>query len=758
MKHSLLHALALAGALTLALTGVGHAWAPKTAPLMTKWAKQVNPNHPWPDYPRPQFVRADWLNLNGIWQYQPGAEGDSVPTGKTLTSEICVPYPVESALSGVMEHHERLWYRRHFTVPGAWKGKRVVLNFGAVDYESEVYINGKSVGVHHGGYAPFGYDVTPYLKGGGPQELIVRVYDPTESGGQPRGKQTTQPGGIMYTPTTGIWQTVWLEPVSPLSIRDLRITPDIDAKRVNITVHAPGATAQTRVTLKISAAGAVVKTVTAKPNTLVAVPIPNERLWSPDHPFLYDLDVTLAQGSAVTDHVGSYFGMRKISLGMDHGIKKMLLNNKFVFEIGPLDQGFWPDGIYTQPNEAALKADIAAMKRYGFNMVRKHIKVEPARWYYWTDHLGLLVWQDMPSADSYIGNPPPVDKPEYERELRDMVTTHWNVPSIIMWDTYNEGQGQFDTPRLVKLVKTLDPSRLVNQASGGGYFDAGDVYDVHSYPPPNCPPPSATQALACGEYGGIGFLVQGHTWKPTGGGYTNVKTPADLEELYAEFANDLKTFRDQKGMSAAVYTQITDVETELNGLMTYDRVFKCDPAKIALANHFQYPVPTYREIIPTSEKTGQTWKYTLTAPPTDWYATNFDDTTWQTGPGGFGSANTPGAGPVDTPWTTGDIWLRRTFNPGALTAAQISQLVVRDYHDEDIDVYINGVPAYSAPGYISSYEYRPLSAAARKAILPNAANTLAVHCHQTGGGQYIDVGIFERLPAKAKSVQTGHAQ
>ena len=446
--------------------------------------------------------------------------------------------------------------------------------------------------------------------------------------------------------------------------------------------------------------------------------------------------------------------MRSITLGRVGGATRILLNGKFLFETGALDQGYWPDGLYTPPSEAALKADIQAMKTYGFNMVRKHIKVEPARWYYWTDKMGLLVWQDMPSPNSYLPGgvtPPPVDKPEFETELRDLVTTHWNSPSIILWDIFNEGQGQYDTPRLVSLVKTLDPSRLVNQASGGGYFGAGDVLDVHSYPPPNCPDPSGTQALACGEYGGIGLIVPGHTWRPTGGGYTNVKTGADLEELYGEFAGRLKTFRDQRGLSAAVYTQITDVETELNGLMTYDRTLKCDPAQIALANRFQYPVPTYREIIPTSEKVSQTWRYTTARPPADWFQPSFDDSAWKQGPGGFGD-DAPGHGLIGTPWTDtpGDIWLRRAFNPGPLTPAQIARLVLRDYHDEDIDVYLNGVPAYSAPGYISSYEYRPLNSAAKQSLRPDAYNELAVHCRQTEGGQYVDVGLFERIPGQPR--------
>ncbi len=747
--RALMLSVLLTAALPLLLHGTAHAWAQKKAPLMTPWASQVNPKHPWPDYPRPQMVRTDWMNLNGLWQYQPGQDGDALPTRTKLSSEILVPYPVESALSGVMEHHDRLWYRRSFTVPAAWNAKRVLLHFGAVDFESEVYVNGKSVGTHRGGYLPFTYDVTPYLTKTGPQELIVRVFDATDDAGEPRGKQSIHPGGIMYTPTTGIWQTVWLEPVAAASIKDLKIVPNIDTKTVSVTVNPSMTTKNAKAVVTVLASGKVVRTVSGAPGAALSIPVPNEKLWSPTHPYLYTLSVKMVQNGVATDVVHSYFGMRKISIGMDHGVKKMLLNNKFVFEIGPLDQGFWPDGIYTQPNEAALKFDISTIKRFGFNMVRKHIKVEPARWYYWTDKMGLLVWQDMPSANSYTDHPQPIDKPEYEKELRGMVSALGNVPSIIMWDTFNEGQGQYDTPRLVSMVKKMDPSRLVNEASGGGYFGAGDVDDIHSYPPPACPKPSATMALACGEYGGIGYLIPGHTWTKAGGGYTNVKSPSDLVELYAEFSGKLKTFRDVNGMSAAVYTQTTDVENELNGLLTYDRRFKCSPADIALANHFLYPVPTYTPVIPTSETISQRWKYTTTKPADDWDTVNFDDTAWTQGAGGFGT-DPPGRGPVGTPWTTDDIWLRRSFALPDLTPLQISRLVIRDFHDEDIDVYINGVKAYSAPGFISAYEDRSLTPEGRQAIRPGQVNTLAVHCHQTTGGQYIDVGLSERTPAPAK--------
>ncbi len=748
--------LACALALPLLAPRGALAWAPKKAPIMTRFAAQVDPNKPLPEYPRPQLARSEWMNLNGIWQYQSGAEGDAAPIGKTLGSEICVPYPVESALSGVMEHHDRLWYRRTFTVPAAWKNRRLMLNFGAVDYEAEVFVNGQSAGVHTGGYEQFSLDITKYLQGTGPQELIVRVFDPTEAGGQPRGKQTTKPGGIMYTPTTGIWQTVWLEPVAATAIESLHMVPDVDGKLVRVTVNATGATPDTRAAITIKDGNRVVASALVAPGVEFAIPIKNAKLWSPSSPFLYDVNVTLREGKKPGDQVASYFGMRKISVGMSGGVPRMLLNNKFVFEIGPLDQGFWPDGIYTAPTDEALRSDIAMEKTLGFNMVRKHIKVEPARWYYWADRLGIMVWQDMPSPNSYIGNPPPIDRPAFEKQVGNVIRSRWNSPAIIMWVIFNEGQARHDTAQLVGMAKALDPSRLVDRDSGAGYEDAanpdsavGDVDDVHSYPPPAAPPASATgQALACGEYGGIGFIIPGHTWRSEGWGYTTIHSAPELQDLYGEFTGLLKGFRDQKGLSAAVYTEITDVEIESNGLMTYDRVLKCDPAQIALANRFAYPVPTFKEIVATSEKASQTWKYTFAAPAAEWSQKAFDDAAWQAGPGGFGTEMTPGRGLLGTVWNTPDIWLRRTFNPGSLTAEQISQLVLRDFHDEDVEVFINGVRAYDSKGYIGSYEFKPLSAEARQALIPNAANTLAIHCHQTEGGQYIDAGIFQRIPAK----------
>ena len=755
--QTLRHArMALALALPLLCAQAAHAWAPKKASLMTKWAAQVDPKAPLPEYPRPQLVRKDWLNLNGIWQYQPGGEGDATPTGQNLSSEILVPFPVDSALSGVMERRDRLWYRRNFTVPGNWRGQRIKLNFGAVDYEAEVIVNGQTVGTHLGGYEQFSYDITPYLRGEGAQELIVRVFDPTERGGQPRGKQTNTPGGIMYTPTTGIWQTVWMEPVSRNSIVGVHMTPDIDAGQVKMFVAAPAATGSTSATVRIKDGNRVISTTRVRPNSDVSIPVVNAKLWSPDNPFLYDVEVVLNDGNAQTDQISSYFGMRKISMGMSGGFQRLLLNNKFVFQMGPLDQGFWPDGIYTAPTDEALEYDIKATKELGFNMTRKHIKVEPARWYYHCDKLGLMVWQDMPSENSYTGNPKPLDKQAFENQLVSVITSHWNSPSIVMWVIFNEGQGYYDPQRLVTAAKQLDPSRLVSRNSGVDFGDdlsISDIRDAHAYPAPNYPPYNPAQASVCGEYGGIGFLYKGHLYRGDDYNYqtyTIVETQEELHDMYGLFTDKLRQFRDTQGLSAAVYTEITDVETEINGLLTYDRIMKVDPAKIRLANAFKYPVPTYTSVVPTSETQSQTYAYSFENPAADWSDVNFAGAAnWKVGAGGFGTDITPGIGQLGTVWNTPDIWLRRNFTLPNLTAEQVKQLVITNFHDEDVEIYLNGVLAYSRKGYTSGYESAPIREEARRALNIGGQNVMAIHCHQTGGGQYIDAGLSLKSVPKA---------
>ena len=550
-------------------------WKPADGPLKTRWAKDVAPEKALPEYPRPQMVRKEWRNLNGLWD---------IKLGDGTESKILVPYPVESALSGVMKHSDRLTYHRSFEIPKGWSGQQVLLHFGAVDWEAKVTLNGKELGVHRGGYDPFTFDITAALKKEGAQEITVEVFDPTDLGGQARGKQKLKPGSIMYTPTTGIWQTVWLEPVPEDRIESLKITPDVDAGNVRVRVNArlnPNRDEAVGIVAVAFEGGKEVARVGGQPGKELILPISNPHLWSPDDPFLYDLRIEIG-----LDSVTSYFGMRKIALGKDEkGITRMMLNGKPVFQVGPLDQGFWPDGIYTAPTDEALRWDVAETKRLGFNTTRKHVKVEPDRWYYWCDKLGLLVWQDMPCGNSYTDKPQPIDKPQFKAELVSMVTNHWNHPAIILWVLFNESQGQHDTEALVAEVKALDPSRLINNASGNDDKNCGDVIDLHSYPGPDSPRPEEKRAAVLGEFGGLGLPVEGHTWSKKTWGYEGTKNIEDLTRSYEKLLAKAWGLKDTAGLSAVIYTQLTDVETECNGLLTYDReVNKVIAERAAAAN------------------------------------------------------------------------------------------------------------------------------------------------------------------------------
>ncbi len=552
-------------------------WQPAAGPLKTRWAKDVTPDNVLPEYPRPQMVRKDWLNLNGLWD---------IKLGDGTESKILVPFAIESALSGVMKHVDRVTYRRSFEIPKGWSGQKVLLHFGAVDWETTVFLNGKKLGVHRGGYDAFSFDITEALKGEGAQEITVEVFDPTDLGGQPRGKQKLKPGSIMYTATTGIWQTVWLEPVSPTHIESLKIVPDVDDGCLRLTVVGSGS-----VEAVASKDGKDVAQVTGQAGSELKLSISNPKLWSPDSPHLYDLRVALKNGDKTVDSVTSYFGMRKIALGKDDkGVTRMMLNGKPVFQVGPLDQGFWPDGIYTAPTDEALRFDIVETKRLGFNTTRKHVKVEPDRWYYWCDKLGLLVWQDMPCGNSYTDKPQPIDKPQFKTELVNMVRNYWNHPSIIMWVVFNENQGQHDTEALVAEVKALDPSRLVNNASGNDDKNCGDVIDKHSYPGPESPKPEDNRAAVLGEFGGLGLPVDGHTWTKKTWGYEGTKNIEDLTKGYEKLLRKSWELNVTSGLSAVIYTQLTDVETECNGLLTYDReINKVVPERAAAVNSGKLP-------------------------------------------------------------------------------------------------------------------------------------------------------------------------
>ena len=583
-------------------------------PLLTRWAKEVSPENALPEYPRPQMVRAEWLNLNGLWDY--AIKPKDQPQPAEFDGQILVPYPVESALSGVMKPvgpENRLWYRRTFEIPKKWNDKRVLLHFGAVDWDATVWINGKKRGNHRGGYDPFTFDVTDVLKEGAKQEIVVSVWDPTNTGTQPRGKQVLKPGGIWYTAVTGIWQTVWLEPVNRAYIKSLRITPHFDESVVEIQLEAHGARGDYEVQFEVRDEYKVLtkeshKGIHGSSNWDVPfgdkarLYVDKARPWAPDSPFLYDLDVVLKADGKVVDKLSSYFGMRKIEVKKDQaGVNRLFLNNEPLFQYGPLDQGWWPDGLYTAPTDEALRYDIEVLKKLGCNMLRKHVKVEPDRLYYWCDKLGLMVWQDMPSGDKYIGgNDPDIQRsPEsagqFEAELKAMISTFYNHPCIIMWVPYNEGWGQWDTPRIVNLIKELDPTRLVNNASGWSDRGVGDVHDIHSYPGPAAPPVEDKRAAVLGEFGGLGLPVNGHTWQAEKNwGYRSFETREALTEAYVNLLGRLRSLI-AGGLSAAVYTQTTDVEVEVNGMMTYDRaMIKMDAERVAAANKALYTPPAPR--------------------------------------------------------------------------------------------------------------------------------------------------------------------
>jgi beta-galactosidase/beta-glucuronidase len=581
-------------------------WKPAPGKLMTAWAAKVDPNHPLPEYPRPQMVRdTEWTNLNGLWNYEITDLGAAKP--EKYDGKILVPFCVESALSGVMKpltEKQWLWYRRDFTAPKLADGKRLLLHFSAVDWEAVVTVNGKEVGTHRGGYDPFTFDITDAIKAGSENELVVRVADSTGRNGEPHGKQSfaaiNNPGGIFYTPCSGMWQTVWLEVVPEVSIESLVLVPDIDAAKLHVTVNVRGnadgiSVSATPIPTHVSGREPMLETAVEKtPGQEFDVNIHHPTLWSPERPYLYNLKVVLMRSGKPVDGVSSYFAMRKISVAKDEkGVMRLMLNNKPVFQFGPLDQGFWPDGIYTAPTDDALKSDIEAMKKLGFNMVRKHVKVEPDRWYYWCDKLGLLVWQDMPSGGAGSGSrrrggqgqdgvPASAEKAkQFEEELKAMIETHRNHPSIVMWVVFNEGWGQYDTSRLTKWVKEFDPSRLVNDASGWTDRQVGDVIDMHKYPGPGSPDPEASRAAVLGEFGGLGLPVDGHRWVTKNWGYRGMADQQELNQKYLDLWKGVAKLRDEKGLSAAVYTQLTDVETECNGLMTYDRaVTKVDVSSL----------------------------------------------------------------------------------------------------------------------------------------------------------------------------------
>ena len=560
-------------------------WKPVEGRISTQWSEQVNPDNVLPEYPRPIMERIEWKNLNGLWDYAIIEKGKHTPS--VFDGKILVPFAVESSLSGVAKTvgaEKELVYRRSFDVPSSWKGKRVLLHFGAVDWKTDVWVNDVKVGSHTGGFTPFSFDITEALQGKN-NTLMVKVWDPTDKGYQPRGKQVSRPEGIWYTPVTGIWQTVWLEPVSESYIQDLRITPDIDNSLLSLKALVKDATSKDLVEVKVFDGQQLVAQGKSINGECVQVAMPeNAKLWSPESPFLYTLKVSLKQNGKLVDEVSSYAAMRKYSSKRDaNGIVRLELNNKPLFQFGPLDQGWWPDGLYTAPTDEALLYDIQKTKDFGFNMIRKHIKVEPARWYTYCDKLGIIVWQDMPSGDRnpewqnriYFEGTEMKRSAEseacYRKEWKEIMDALYSYPCIGTWIPFNEAWGQFKTPEIVEWTKQYDPTRLVNPASGGNHYTCGDMLDLHNYPAPELYLYDAQRATVLGEYGGIGWVVQGHIWEPDRNwGYIQFNSSKEVTDEYVKYAEKLYDLI-PRGFSAAVYTQTTDVEVEVNGLMTYDR-------------------------------------------------------------------------------------------------------------------------------------------------------------------------------------------
>ncbi|UPK68006.1 sugar-binding domain-containing protein [Chitinophaga filiformis] len=584
---------------TCAIAQQKPAWQIQSGTITTRWADQVKPSNVLSEYPRPQLVRNKWINLNGLWEYAITPKTSDVPNA--YDGSILVPYPVESALSGIkkfLKPEELLWYRRSFKNPTTRSGERVLLHFGAVDFESTIFLNGKQLMVHIGGYQHFTVDITDHLKIGR-NELIVKVWDPTDAGPNPHGKQVLIPQGIMYTPSSGIWQTVWMEVVPESYIQALKIIPDVDKQSVSLEVaiskgeatfsddfsndlNTEADLSDYSINIEVKKGNSVVSRCAAPAGKPIIVQVKNPHLWSPDDPFLYDLRLQLVKKGKVVEEIGSYFGMRKIAVQKDErGIDRIFLNNKYIYNLGTLDQGFWPDGLYTAPTDEALKFDIIAAKAMGFNTIRKHIKIEPDRWYYHADKLGMLIWQDMVNP----GNDTKEGRDEFEKENKINIAQLYNHPSIVTWVLFNEKWGQYDQERLTKWMKEYDPTRLVNGHSGEMLYVndqlrslspnawmAADMTDVHSYPFPRIAPYQPGKAMVLGEFGGIGVPVEGHLWDDlvAGWGYDGVVTPPMMQQQYTAMVDSLKIL-ESLGLSASIYTQPFDVESEQNGLMTYDR-------------------------------------------------------------------------------------------------------------------------------------------------------------------------------------------
>lgn len=732
-------------------TACAQDWQAKDVAIMTPWGENMDVDHVLPEYPRPQMEREEWMNLNGVWDLRKGVKDEPYSSTFEYDRKILVPFPIESALSGVKEESDSqcYWYRRTVEIPESMRGRQILLHFDAVDWETVAYVNGTEVGRHTGGYDPFYFDITSALKDEKEQELVVYIYDNTGAEGQPKGKQALNKWGCWYTPVSGIWQTVWLEPVSSVNyITDFSVEPDLDQARFTLRVNTlTRADATLNVTLYDKDGNEVSSVTGGEAGRILSLPVENPHLWSPEDPYLYDLKIELLAGGQSVDAVKGYCGMRKIEVKKVGEKPRIFLNGKQIFQMGPLDQGWWPDGLYTAPSDEALLFDIQTMKSIGFNMIRKHIKIEPSRWYMHCDREGILVWQDLPSPNLPAGHED-FAKQNFEDESIRIIKAFKNHPSIVQWVVFNEGWGQFDTERMTEIVEGQVGQSLVCCASGWTDAPVGDVKDSHSYPKPSCPLDD-NRAAVCGEYGGITLKVQGHIWPGGDFQYTTVETGEDFTALFNKLADEVRDYY-YYGLNAAVYTQLSDVEIERNGILTYDRkVLKPYSAtgelKAKIEECINMPNNGIKQttILSTSKEHKYDWRYTTVKDvPRRWFATDFDDRSWYVGKAAFGNsslANTKDL--ISTKWFTSQIHMRRWFYLGDVTQETIDAMRFMIYHDDDIHVYINGVWAASKVGSVSDYIPFDISTEAKATLKPNAWNLIAVEGKQGSGEQIMDIGI-----------------
>jgi hypothetical protein len=761
--------ITMAGILSLLLMAIlsthhAHAqWQPRKTTLLTSWGEKLDTGNVLPAYPRPQMVRPQWTNLNGYWDFTMTDSASEMPGN--FDQRILVPFCAESTLSGITRKvtpGDALWYRKEIGLEKPRDGQRILLHFGGVDWHTVLWINGHRMGEHSGGYDPFTFDITEALNRKGIQSITLRVWDPTDEGLQARGKQSLDPGGIWYTPVSGIWQTVWMEQVPEYYIGEVVVDPEPDSGAVLLEVCVSPAAGQHSIRVSAWDHDSCVALEEGPAAAPIRLYMGHARLWSPRHPHLYDLKVQLLEKGDTVDEVASYFGMRKVEIRQDtNGINRIFLNNEALFNFGTLDQGWWPDGLYTAPADDALKHDIQVTRSLGFNTARKHTKVEPARWYYWCDRLGLLVWQDMPRCAGELApdaagdvERPAAQEEIFSREWEAIIKTYRHFPSIIAWVPFNEGWGQFKTNEILAWTKKLDPTRLVDGPSGWTDFGAGDLLDMHRYPGPGIPPLEEERAVVLGEFGGLKYACPGHLWQDTSNwGYQETASLADLNISYGQLIHRLVPLV-SKGLAGAIYTQTSDVETEVNGLMTYDRrIIKLDTARAqALAAMIHNRDGVFRFILPSGEQHDSVlWKYTLEPPGPGWQAEDFPDTAWQTGVTGFGYRGRQPHLRSGSPWDTSGIWLRKDFKLDRLPEGEL-YLNIISYHTVST-VFVNGrkLAVFKATG--DFHQMTDFSADLHQ-LLRTGRNVIAVYGYSRDAPsdpyngrkrQFIDAGIIEVL-------------